>query len=177
MLPRPNRIIPITNQTQGYFSLLSNCMLGMEHQRLGFQIWGSRLRWRRACRNRLWSFSPCVFHGSRKEARKDDAQLPATQCVTRYSRHNSALVWMARIQRWFGIRCQFACGYGVLEFLLGCYVWCCDVVYLGLPSCEEMVYGRMVLGLYLWSSRCNSSFRIYPTLGSHHSWSRHCCNC
>jgi hypothetical protein len=40
-----------------------------------------------------------------------------------------------------------------------------------------MVYGWVVLRLYLWPCRRDTSFRIYPTLGSHNPWSRDGRNC
>lgn len=161
----------------GNFGLLSNCMLGMECQWMGLQIWCSRLCWRRTRRDWFWSLRPRILHGAGKTTREDDAELPATQRLTHHPRHHSSMVWLVRIQRWLCFWCKPSCGYGLLELLLGCYVRCRYLVYSGLPTCKEMVHGRLVFRLYLWPRRCYASIWFHPTMGRCHPrcCNRHCC--
>ena len=161
----------------GNFGLLSDCMLGMECQWMGLQIWCTRLCWWWTCRDWFWSLRPRILHGSGKTTREDDAKLPATQCLTHHSRHHSSMVWLVGIQRWLCLWCKPSRGHGLLELLLGCYVRRRYLVYSGLPTCEEMVHGRLVFRLYLWPRRCHSSIWFYSTVGccSPRGCNRRCC--
>jgi hypothetical protein len=152
-------------------------MLGVECERMGIQVWCSRLRWRWTCRNRIRSFGSCILNGFGQASRKDDVELQTSQCLPHNSWNDSPVVRVVGFQRWLCIRRKPPCCYGLLELLLGCYVRLNHLVYPRLPSRQEVVNGRLVFRLYLWSCCCYSSVWFHSTLGSCYSryCHRHCC--
>ena len=107
----------------GNTRILPDRMLGMEYQWLGIQIWSPRLRRRWTCRDWIRSFCTCILDGSGETSREDDVEFQTSQRVSNYPRYDSPVVWMVGFQRWIGFRCQSPRCYGLLELLLGCYVW------------------------------------------------------
>jgi hypothetical protein len=67
------------------------------------------------CRDCFWCQCPRLFSRAREAPREDASQLPTSQRLTHHAWYNSSVVWMARVQRWFCLRCKPPCCDGLLE--------------------------------------------------------------
>lgn len=136
---------------------------------MGIQIRRHGLRRRGSGRDWLGHVRLGVFHGSGTTARENDGQFPPAQRVVDRAGHHPALVWLVGFQRRLVVWSEPSCGDGVLEFQSVRHVRRGRLGPSGLPTGEEVVHGRLVLGSHLGPGGRNPGVRLHHTVGVDHT--------